>query len=178
MSNLWAKVHGPWTFSPPVKVAWVMVEIQTITKRWESYVCTLFTSNTFSSWQGLKFIVPFSFNNAKGLRGFITPTESLGSLTSCTWSCCNYRVVAEECEHSGHVIRCWHPLNSWRNCTPWQRMQIIYKEHGYYWSHQISAVATTRWLPRDQTLPLFMLARLASVNSWGQYGALYAGPYN
>ena len=30
----------------------------------------------------------------------------------------------------------------------------IYKEHGSDWSHQVSVVATTRWLQRDQTLPL------------------------
>ena len=30
----------------------------------------------------------------------------------------------------------------------------ICKERGSDWSHQVSAVATTRWLPCDQTLPL------------------------
>ena len=29
-----------------------------------------------------------------------------------------------------------------------------YKERGSDWSHQVSVVATTRWLQRDQTLPL------------------------
>ena len=33
-------------------------------------------------------------------------------------------------------------------------MDAIYKERGSHWSHQVSAVATTRWLQRDQTLPL------------------------
>ena len=31
---------------------------------------------------------------------------------------------------------------------------VIYEEHGSDWSHQVSAVATARWLQRDQTLPL------------------------
>ena len=31
---------------------------------------------------------------------------------------------------------------------------VIYEEHGSDWSHQVSVVATTRWLQRDQTLPL------------------------
>jgi len=30
----------------------------------------------------------------------------------------------------------------------------IYEECGSDWSHQVSAVGTTRWLQRDQTLPL------------------------
>ena len=30
----------------------------------------------------------------------------------------------------------------------------IYEEHGSDWSHQVSVMATTRWLQRDQTLPL------------------------
>ena len=30
----------------------------------------------------------------------------------------------------------------------------IYKERGSDWSHQVSVMATTRWLQRDQTLPL------------------------
>ena len=30
----------------------------------------------------------------------------------------------------------------------------IYKERGSDWSHQVSVVATTQWLQRDQTLPL------------------------
>ena len=30
----------------------------------------------------------------------------------------------------------------------------IYEEHGSDWSHQVSAVGTTRWLQHDQTLPL------------------------
>ena len=30
----------------------------------------------------------------------------------------------------------------------------IYEERGSDWSHQVSAVGTTRWLQRDQTLPL------------------------
>ena len=30
----------------------------------------------------------------------------------------------------------------------------IYKERASDWSHQVSVVATTRWLQRDQTLPL------------------------
>ena len=31
---------------------------------------------------------------------------------------------------------------------------VIYEECGSDWSHQVSAVGTTRWLQRDQTLPL------------------------
>ena len=34
-------------------------------------------------------------------------------------------------------------------------MDVIYEEHGSDWSHQVSALATTQWLQRDQTLPLF-----------------------
>ena len=30
----------------------------------------------------------------------------------------------------------------------------IYEERGSDWSHQVSAVGTTQWLQRDQTLPL------------------------
>ena len=30
----------------------------------------------------------------------------------------------------------------------------IYEELGSDWSHQVSVVLTTRWLQRDQTLPL------------------------
>ena len=30
----------------------------------------------------------------------------------------------------------------------------IYKEHGFHWTQQVSAVATTQWLQCDQTLPL------------------------
>ena len=30
----------------------------------------------------------------------------------------------------------------------------IYEEHGSDWSHQVSAMGTTRWLQGDQTLPL------------------------
>ena len=33
-------------------------------------------------------------------------------------------------------------------------MDAIYEEHRSDWSHQVSAVETTRWLQRDQTLPL------------------------
>ena len=33
-------------------------------------------------------------------------------------------------------------------------MDVIYEEHGSDWSHQVSAVGTTRWLQRDQTLYL------------------------
>ena len=33
-------------------------------------------------------------------------------------------------------------------------MDVIYKERGSDWSHQVSVVATTQWLQRDQTLPL------------------------
>ena len=39
----------------------------------------------------------------------------------------------------------------------------IYEERGSDWSQQVSVVATTRWLQRDQTLPLsakVWLARL------------------
>ena len=32
-------------------------------------------------------------------------------------------------------------------------MDAIYEEHGSHWSQQVSAVATTQWLQRDQTLP-------------------------
>ena len=32
----------------------------------------------------------------------------------------------------------------------------IYEEHGSDWLHQVSVVATTRWLQRDQTLPLLV----------------------
>ena len=31
---------------------------------------------------------------------------------------------------------------------------VIYEERGSDWSRQVSVVATTRWLQRDQTLPL------------------------
>ena len=31
---------------------------------------------------------------------------------------------------------------------------VIYEEYRSDWSHQVSAVETTRWLQRDQTLPL------------------------
>ena len=31
---------------------------------------------------------------------------------------------------------------------------VSYEERGSDWSHQVSAVGTTRWLQRDQTLPL------------------------
>ena len=34
----------------------------------------------------------------------------------------------------------------------------IYEEHGSDWSHQVSAVLTTQWLQRDQTLPLSVKA--------------------
>ena len=33
-------------------------------------------------------------------------------------------------------------------------MDAIYKVHGSDWSHQVSAMVTTRWLQRDHTLPL------------------------
>ena len=33
-------------------------------------------------------------------------------------------------------------------------MDVIYEERGSDWSHQVSAVVTTQWLQRDQTLPL------------------------
>ena len=33
-------------------------------------------------------------------------------------------------------------------------MDAIYEEHGPDWSHQVSVMATTQWLQRDQTLPL------------------------
>ena len=33
-------------------------------------------------------------------------------------------------------------------------MDVIYKERGSDWSHQVSAVGTTRWLQHDHTLPL------------------------
>ena len=33
-------------------------------------------------------------------------------------------------------------------------MDAIYEERGSDWPHQVSAVGTTRWLHRDQTLPL------------------------
>ena len=33
-------------------------------------------------------------------------------------------------------------------------MDAIYEERGSDWSNQVSAVVTTRWLQRDQTLPL------------------------
>ena len=33
-------------------------------------------------------------------------------------------------------------------------MDLIYEERGSDWSHQVSAVGTTRWLQHDQTLPL------------------------
>ena len=33
-------------------------------------------------------------------------------------------------------------------------MDVIYEEHGSDWSHQVSAVGTTQWLPHNQTLPL------------------------
>ena len=32
-------------------------------------------------------------------------------------------------------------------------MDVIYEERGSDWSHQVSAMETTRWLHRDQTLP-------------------------
>jgi len=31
---------------------------------------------------------------------------------------------------------------------------VSYKERGSDWSHQVSAVAATWWMQRDQTLPL------------------------
>ena len=34
-------------------------------------------------------------------------------------------------------------------------MDAICEERGSDWSYQVSAVGTTRWLQRDQTLPLF-----------------------
>ena len=33
-------------------------------------------------------------------------------------------------------------------------MDVIYEERKSDWSHQVSAVGTSRWLQRDQTLPL------------------------
>jgi len=33
-------------------------------------------------------------------------------------------------------------------------MDASYEERGSDWSHKVSAVGTTQWLQRDQTLPL------------------------
>ena len=33
-------------------------------------------------------------------------------------------------------------------------MDAHYEERGFEWSHRVFVVATTRWLQRDQTLPL------------------------
>ena len=34
---------------------------------------------------------------------------------------------------------------------------VLYEERKSDWLHQVSAVATTRWLQRDQTLPLSVM---------------------
>ena len=45
---------------------------------------------------------------------------------------------------------------------------VIYEEHGSDWSHQVSAVGTTRWLQRDQILPLSCKLRvwLTRLHAW------------
>ena len=51
---------------------------------------------------------------------------------------------------------------------------VIYEERRSDWSHQVSVVVTTRWLQRDQTLPLSVKAVacetscLADDMSWGE----------
>ena len=69
------------------------------------------------------------------------------------WSRCNYRVVAEERNYwlgnkmltsAKHVVMYLYSMTT----------DAIYKEHGSDWSHQVSAVGTTRWLQHDQTLSL------------------------
>jgi len=54
----------------------------------------------------------------------------------------------------------------------------IYEERGSDWSHQVSAMGTTRWLQRDQTLPLSCEARrvwLAKNLSGGGGGKVVGG---
>jgi len=51
----------------------------------------------------------------------------------------------------------------------------IYEEHGSDWSHQVSAVRTTRWLQRDQTLPLsakVVACETSSLQAMFSYGLL------
>ena len=43
----------------------------------------------------------------------------------------------------------------------------IYKECGSDWSHQVSVVATTQWLQRDQTLPLSVKGVACETRSHG-----------
>ena len=40
-------------------------------------------------------------------------------------------------------------------------MDAIYEERGSNWSHQVSAMGTTQWLQRDQTLPRLQRVWLA-----------------
>ena len=72
------------------------------------------------------------------------------------WSRCNYRVVVEERNYrplrfgNKMLTSAKHIVTQLCSMT----MDAIYEERGSDWSRQVSVVATTRWLQRDQTLPL------------------------
>ena len=71
------------------------------------------------------------------------------------WSHCNYWVVAEERNY--RPLRLGNKmLTSTKHVTQLYSMTMdaIYKERGSDWYWQVSAVVTTRWLQRDQILPL------------------------
>ena len=71
------------------------------------------------------------------------------------WSRCNYRVVTKERNYRTKRLD-MKMLTSAKHVADLYSMttDAVYKEHRSDWSHQVSALATTRWLQHDQTLPL------------------------
>ena len=74
---------------------------------------------------------------------------SLASHTLCrerVWSCCNYWVVAEECNYPPLWLGNKMLTSTKPDVLYSMIMDVICEEHGSDWPHQVSVVATSWWL--------------------------------